>query len=147
LPQIPDGRLVLVDKSAWIVEFLRTYFAKARNVEVLHCNGSEIPVTRGGWSDMVFSQGMFITLKLGHVFIYLQEFARALKPGGIAIFDFIDPETPEGWCFLEREKDRAFDIFAYYSLASVSHACDRAGFEVLGSQLVGKSTYVVVQKR
>ena len=144
--RIPHGRLALVDKSPWIVSFLQHYFTAERNVDVALCDGVRLPFSESGWADVVFSQGMFITLKLGHVFRYLKEFSHALKPGGVVIVDFIDPETERGWDFLEGESERAHDVFAFHSLAAISKACNRAGLSILGAKVVGKSTYLAAQK-
>jgi len=138
--------LVLVDKSPWVVGFLREYFRSASNVEVSLCSGSNLPFANTGWADVIFSQGMFITLKLGHAYLYLREFSRALKPGGVAIFDFIDPETAAGWEFLEREASRAPDIFAYHALSCVSRAAALAGLAPMQAVVIGKSTYMVLRK-
>ena len=144
--RVPLGSLTLVDKSPWVIRFVREYFAHLKNVRAEICDGYSLPLSGPGNTDLVFSQGLFITLKLGHAFIYLKEFGRILKPGGRAIFDFIDPETPSGWAFLEREIARAPDVFAYHSLAAVSRCAEAAGLEVERTHCFGKSTYLITRK-
>ena len=145
--KIPNGSLLLVDKSEWVTDFLRGYFRRRRNVKAVLGNGVSIPVREMEWADLVFSQGMFITLKLGHVFTYLKAFARLVKPSGVVVFDFVDPQTPEGWQFLLRESARAHDVFTYHALSVIEKCCDHAGFKVEAVSLKGKSTYVVARKR
>lgn len=145
-PRIPNGELVLVDKSQWIVNFLTDYFRGHSNVRAVVCDGASLPFDKNEWMDMVFSQGLFITLKLGHIHRYLLDFARALKIGGYAVFDFIDPGTEEGWAFMEREYAAAYDVFTYNSRAAVAKCCNAAGLEVLRSREIGKSTYFVTRK-
>ena len=146
LKKIPHGKMLLVDRSEWITEFLTTYFRENRNVRAVRGDGFSVTGAELDWAHMVFSQGLFITLKLGHILTYLRSFARALKPGGVAIFDFIDPETPGGWQFLMRESERAHDVFTYHSARSVEKCAQNAGFCVTGTRLIGKSTYMTLRK-
>lgn len=146
IKKIPHGKMILIDRSEWITEFLTDYFRGERNVHAVHGDGVSLNGVELGWADLVFSQGMFITLKLGHIVTYLRSFARALKPGGAAVFDFIDPETPGGWEFLMRESERAHDVFTYHTARSVEMCAQNAGFCVREIRLVGKSTYMIVRK-
>ena len=146
LTKIPHGKMLLVDKSEWITDFLTDYFRGERNVHVVRGDGFSVPGSESEWADIVFSQGMFITLKLGHILTYLRSFARALKPRGAAIFDFIDPETPGGWSFLMRESERAHDVFTYHTARSVEKCAHNAGFCVTDTRVVGKSTYMTLRK-
>jgi SAM-dependent methyltransferase len=146
IERIPDGELVLVDRSQWIVKFLEDYFRQRSNVSAVLCDGASLPFKEEKWIDLIFSQGLFITLKLGHILVYLREFARELKPGGHAVFDFIDPDVPDGWAFLERECRRAYDVFAYNSVSAVTKCCNAAGLEVVRTRVIGKSTYIVARK-
>ena len=145
-PRIPGGKLVLVDKSAWVVGFLRNYFRDLAHVTALHGNGVQLPTRNDGWADVCFSQGLFITLKLGHVYLYLREFSRTLKKGGRAVFDFIDPEAPAGWDFLSREVARSHEVFAYHSHAAIGKCCEAAALQIEATHVAGKSTYVVARK-
>lgn len=144
---VPEGELVLVDRSRWVVKFLKKYFAGRENIRPVRGDGASLPFPTGGWADVVFSQGLFITLALGHCARYVSEFSRILKPGGIAIFDFIDPETDAGWEFLEREAERAFDVFAYHTRPVMTKVLNDNGFEVQRAEIFGKSTYFVCRKQ
>ena len=147
LTRVPEGRLVLVDRSQWVVGFVRDYFRTSQNVRAIACQGgASLPFDDSSWADLFFSQGLFITMKLGHIRCYLNEFARALKKGGHAVFDFIDPSTPMGWEFLERESVRAHDVFTYHSAAHIEGCCNAAGLHVEKFESIGKSTYVVARK-
>lgn len=143
LASVPDGELVLVDRSKWVVDFVGDYFRASPNVEALKCDGFSLPFEREEWCDLVFSQGMFVTLKLGHMLLYLRHIARTLKPGGRAVFDFIDPGTEEGWAFLERESPGSPHVFAYHRLETVTRCCEAAGLVVETAKPVGKSMFVV----
>lgn len=146
LAKIPHGKMLLVDRSEWITDFVSNYFRTKRNVRAIRGDGVSITGAEPEWAELVFSQGMFITLKLGHILSYLRSFARTLKPGGAAVFDFIDPETPGGWEFLMRESVRAHDVFTYHTARSVEKCARNCGFEVIGTTLVGKSTYMSLRK-
>lgn len=144
--RIPAGRLILADRTPWEANFLRSYFADRPNVEVVLCDGVRLPLIQDGWADLFFSQGMFVALKLGHLYVYVCEFARCLKPGGWVVFDFIDPETPDGWAFLLKEAPGSPLVFTYHSLSSVVKCFHAAGLELEGTKIIGKSTYVIGRK-
>jgi ubiquinone/menaquinone biosynthesis C-methylase UbiE len=144
--RIPHGKMLLVDRSPWVTEFLRGYFSGRSNVRSVTGNGVSIAGADASWADLVFSQGLFITLKLGHILTYLRSCSRTLKYGGAAVFDFVDAETPGGWEFLLRESSRAHDVFTYHSLSVVMKCCEEAGLHVEKVKAVGKSTYLIARK-
>jgi SAM-dependent methyltransferase len=144
--RIPEGRLILVDQSRWVTSFLRDYFKSNHRVTVLEGDGLTLPLDTAGWADVIFSQGLFITLKLGHVRQYLECFFAALKPGGVAIFDFIDPDTPGGWEFLGAQYRISPTTFSYHTLGAIVACATAAGFSVEWTSIAGKSTYVAVRK-
>lgn len=145
--RIPDGRLVLVDRSDWIIGYLRAHFRSFSNISAIRCDGGAVlPFRESGWADLFFSQGLFITMKLGHIAEYLSEFSRCLSPGGHAVFDFIDPGTPSGWEFLKRQSRGSYDVFAYHAYEHVARCCEEASLTVARRVDIGKSTYIVAQK-
>jgi ubiquinone/menaquinone biosynthesis C-methylase UbiE len=143
---IPEGQLHLVDHSPWMVNFLRKYFQSDERVLVHLGDGSSLPFTRDSWIDVVFSNGTLIALKLGVIYLYARDFFRVLRPGGRAIFDYIDPTTPEGWAHLESQRKHFADVYTYHAPTVIDRVLASAGFEAVERCQLGKSTYVIATK-
>ncbi len=141
LPRIHDGQLHLVDHSPWMVRFLRGYFVRQQNVCVHLGDGQSLPFENASWMDLVFVAGTVIALKLGTIRRYAVEFARVLKPGGLVIFDYIDPTTSEGWAHLQTEGQRLPDVYTYHTPQIIDRVFSEAGFDSFRRQQLGKSTY------
>jgi ubiquinone/menaquinone biosynthesis C-methylase UbiE len=146
LPRIPRGQLHLVDHSAWMVRFLRGYFRSQSNVFVHLGDGQSLPMPNDGWLDVVFIAGTIIALKLGTIRLYAAEFARVLKPGGIVVFDYLDPTTPDGWEHLHTEGRRLADVYTYHAPEVIDRVFTEAGFERFERQQLSKSTYFTARK-
>jgi len=145
LPRIDRGELHLVDHSPWMVRFLETYFQQ-HQVHVHLGDGQSLPLTRAGWMDLVFVAGTVVALKLGTIQLYAHEFARVLRPGGVAVFDYIDPTTVEGWTHLETEGHRLADVYTYHAPQVIDRVFAQAGFEAFERQQIGKSTYFTARR-
>jgi ubiquinone/menaquinone biosynthesis C-methylase UbiE len=130
--RLTHGNLSLVDHSAWLVDFLRAYFRDNPRVSVTLNDGFGLPFADSGFADLVFSAGTLIALKLGAIELYAREFARVLKPGGRVIFDYIDPDTPEGWRHLTSQTPYLRSVYK------------SAGFRIGERYQDGKSTYLTV---
>jgi len=146
LCKIPQGRLVLVDHSQWIVDFLKRYFVNKPRVEVHLSNGRSVSLVGNDPFDLIFSNGTFIELKLGNFVSYAKEFFRLLKPGGQCVFDFIDIESTAGWDFLQAQARSMAHCFSYHSANSIDRIFLNEGFEKIRVQPVGKSTYTTFRK-
>jgi len=141
VPRIPEGQLHLVDHSAWMVRFLEAYFRDQPQVRVHLGDGHSVPFPQSGWMDVVFVAGTLVALKLGTIHLYAREFARVLKPGGVVVFDYIDPTTAEGWAHLETEGHRLADVYTYHAPEIIDRVFADAGFARFERQQFGKSTY------
>jgi ubiquinone/menaquinone biosynthesis C-methylase UbiE len=146
LPRIPRGQLHLVDHSAWMVRFLRGYFRNQPNVFVHLGDGQSLPTARAGWLDVVFVAGTIIALKLGTIRLYAAEFARVLRPGGLVVFDYLDPTTSDGWEHLQTEGRRLADVYTYHAPQVIDRVFAEAGFEAFERQQLSKSTYFTAHK-
>jgi ubiquinone/menaquinone biosynthesis C-methylase UbiE len=144
--RIENGELHLVDHSAWMVRFLVDYFRAQPNVHVHLGDGQSLPFERGSWLDVVFVAGTIVALKLGTIRLYALEFARSLKPGGVVIFDYIDPTTPEGWQHLQTEGARLADVYTYHAPEMIDRVFSAAGFGEFERQQLAKSTYFTASK-
>ena len=146
LERIPQGQLHLVDHSAWMVRFLTAYFRSQQNVTVHMGDGFSLPLRRDEWVDLVFVAGTLIALKLGTIRLYALEFGRVLKPGGLVVFDYLDPKTAEGWSHLHGEGQRLPDVYTYHAPDVIDRVFAEAGFEAFERQQLGKSTYFTARK-
>jgi ubiquinone/menaquinone biosynthesis C-methylase UbiE len=146
LPRIPRGQLHLVDHSAWMVRFLQGYFRDQSNVVVHQGDGQSLPLAANGWVDVVFVAGTIIALKLGVIQGYAAEFARVLKPGGLLVFDYLDPTTDDGWAHLHTEGRRLADVYTYHAPEVIDRVLAEAGFEAIERQQLSKSTYVTARR-
>jgi SAM-dependent methyltransferase len=146
VPCIPNGQLHLVDHSPWMVRFLESYFGQQPRVRVHLGDGQSLPFGRHEWLDLVFVAGTMVALKLGTIQLYALEFARVLKPGGVVIFDYIDPTTAEGWAHLATEGHRLADVYTYHAAEVIDRVYAAAGFANFERQQLGKSTYFTATK-
>jgi SAM-dependent methyltransferase len=144
--RLPRGKLRLVDHSPFIVDFLAQYFAQNPRVSAHLNDGASLPFAEDAWADLVFSAGTLIALGLGTIELYLREFRRVLKPGGLAIFDYIDPETSEGWQHLVSQSAFLRTVYTYHAASAIERVCQAAGFRLGERRQEGKSTYVCLEK-
>lgn len=144
--RLTQGDLSLVDHSPWLVDFLRTYFRDWPNVSVHLNDGYVLPFERGDWADFVFAAGTLVALKLGAIELYAREFHRVLKPGGRAMFDYIDPETPAGWQHLTAQTPFLRTVYTYHATAAMDRVFVSTGFRIGERVQDGKSTYLTVYK-
>ena len=145
IPEIPHGTLHLFDHSLWIQKFLKGYFSKYRNVHVHNCDGLALDMPDHS-TDLVFSNGTFIEMKLGTIFLFSNQFARIVKHNGFVIFDYIDISTREGWQYLESQSAQFSNCYTYHSGSTIDKIFSNAGFELIKRYQYGKSTYVVYRK-
>ena len=147
LQRVPKGELHLVDPSPWMARFLTAYFSRAPNVHTHVNNGQSLPFgDRQAWLDVIFSANTFVELKLGVIMLYAREFARALKPGGHAVIDYIDPTTAEGWAHLQSQPSEMASVYTFHAPEIIDRVFDAAGLSIEWRYQVGKSTFVVAQR-
>jgi SAM-dependent methyltransferase len=146
VPRVSSGQLHLVDHSPWMVRFLRGYFRQCPNVFVHQGDGFSLPLASNAWMDVVFVAGTIIALKLGTIQAYVLEFARVLKPGGLVIFDYLDPTTSDGWRHLHTEGRRLPDVYTYHAPQVIDRVLSEAGFGGFERKQLGKSTYLIARK-
>jgi len=146
LSQIPRGELHLVDPSPWMVRFLAGYFDHAPNVHAHVNDGQTLPFERQAWIDLIFSANTFVELKLGVILLYARDFARALKPGGYAVVDYIDPTTAEGWDHLLTQGPAMAPVYTFHAPQVIDRLFEDAGLPIERRFQVGKSTFVVARR-
>lgn len=146
IPHLPQGELHLVDQSPWMARFLTRYFTRAPRVYAHVGDGLSLPFPRDGWLDIVFSANTFVALTLGVITLYVQDFARVLKPGGYAVVDYLDPGTVEGWEHLQTQPRDLATVYTFHTADVIDRVFVDAGLPILRRYQVGKSTFVVACK-
>jgi ubiquinone/menaquinone biosynthesis C-methylase UbiE len=146
-PRVADGELHLVDHSPFLVDFLSQYFRDSRQVHAHLNEGYNLPFSEDNWADVVFCGGTIIALNLGTIDLYAREFHRVLKPGGWAVFDYIDPDVPEGAAHLRTQTPYLRTIYTYHAATAINRVFGDAGFVIGERHQDAKSTYLTVRKR
>jgi SAM-dependent methyltransferase len=144
--RVPAGELHLVDPSPWMVRFLGAYFSQRPNVHAHVNDGQSLPFERDAWLDVIFSANTFVELKLGVILHYLQDFTRALKPGGYAVIDYLDPTTEEGWQHLQTQGADMATVYTFHAPQVIDKVFETSGFAIQRRYQVGKSTFVVARR-
>jgi SAM-dependent methyltransferase len=145
--RVPVGQLHLVDPSPWMIRFLSTYFRDRPMVQVHLNDGRSLPFPgRRAWLDLIFSANTFVELKLGVIHLYARAMAHALKPGGYAVVDYVDPTTPEGWDHLTTQPPEMAPVYTFHAPEVIDRVLESAGMVVRRRHQVGKSTFVVAQR-
>lgn len=144
--RIQRGSLHLFDHSRWIQEFLNKYFAAQANVIMHSCKSTTLDMPDQS-VDLIFSNGTFIELKLGVIYLLAKQFARVCKPHGKIVFDYIDISTPAGWQHLESQSQKYGGCFTYHYGHTIDKLFANEGFELTKRHQIGKSTYAVFTKK
>lgn len=84
------SRLILVDVSERPLELCRERLAGAGNVDFVRSDGADIPGVPDGRVDGVWSFDVFVHVAPVDQVGYLQEIARVLAPGGVAVIHHAD---------------------------------------------------------
>jgi ubiquinone/menaquinone biosynthesis C-methylase UbiE len=84
------SRLVLVDVSARPLELCRERFDDHPNIEYIVSPGSKLPGVETHSIDALWAFDVFVHVAPVDVVAYLQEIARVLAPGGVAVIHHAD---------------------------------------------------------
>ena len=93
-PQV--GEWVGADISSSILKIARRRTAHLPNVQFRELQRTGLPFPDASF-DRVYSHLVLFHMDKEDLFLYLQEFARVLKPGGMLYFDTWNLLHPEGW--------------------------------------------------
>ena len=146
LAAVNGGRIHLVDRSAALVHFLRSYFAKDKRVSVHFSDGITLPFLSGQSVDHVFSHGTLIYQKLGVIYRLSLEIGRILKKSGTCAFTFIDIDIEEGWLFLEEQAFLYPDCFTFFSSTHIKRIFEKAGLSLIQQSTFHNLAFHIYQK-
>lgn len=89
--------------------------------------------------DLVFSYDVFVHIALEDTVAYIDEVARVLAPGGVAILHHAVAETSASWDRIEshnnwyRDPSHTLGQYYYHSREGLRRAYERVGFEIVES--------------
>ena len=147
--KLSDGELHLVDWDEGTIEFLKQYLKSGGSIHAYVNNGYQLPFEKSAWLDLVFCASTFTGISLSYFCAYIREFARVLKPGAYAVFDYFDVAVEAGWNNLMHNMARPIPIFNYnyHTTETIDKLVALAGFEITGRQdTIRGSTFVVARK-
>ena len=126
-------KLILLDYSEMVCEYLRDYFQHEPRVRVVHAAHPSVPDIADESVDAVIANGVFEHIYLEGFYRYFRTFARVMKPGAKGCFNFNNIMAKGG---LERfvselpEKMRGRSIFRFYHPETVEQLCTAHGLRV-----------------
>ncbi|MBK8983403.1 MAG: class I SAM-dependent methyltransferase [Ignavibacteria bacterium] len=146
LKRSDNWKLYLVDHSQWIITFLKQYFKNETNIIPLLNNGMNLPKIDKESVDIIFSTGTFIEFSLQQIYSFCRDFDKVVKRSGYVIFNFIDPDSSDGWEHLKNESFRIESCFSYHTSSTLDKVLKDFGFTPVMKEVIGKSKYAVFKK-
>lgn len=144
--QLKAKEYYLIDHAVWMIDFLSNYFKNETIVKVIRNDGLSLPV-KDSFFDMAFSEGLFIQLKPGNIYLYAKEFSRVLKPGGYCVFDYYNCDNEEGWDFFVDQSNKKHTYFTFYPDHFIEKIFITSGFLLEKRVTYGKSIFVIFKKK
>jgi SAM-dependent methyltransferase len=120
------GRLHLVDVSETALRVCQQRFRYYDNISYHLTEGSNLDVIDAGSLDLIFSWGALVHVQREHIRNYVLQFARILKPGGVA---FIQHPAQGLNVDLSRTDFRTADMVAL---------AEEAGLDIVAQLMTGK---------
>jgi SAM-dependent methyltransferase len=110
--------------------------ARLENVAFALGDGSGLTGIANDSIDLVFSYDVFVHIALEDTVQYVSEFARVLKPGGMAVIHHAVNDLGPAWDRIESHNDwyrsgATLGQFYYHSAAALRRMYERAGLQVL----------------
>lgn len=146
LKRSESWKLYLVDHSQWIITFLQQYFKNETNIVPMLNDGMNLPRIEKESVDIVFSTGTFIEFTLQQIYSFCRDFNAVVKKSGYVIFNFIDPDSSDGWQHMKNESFNIDSCFIYHTSSTIDKVLEDCGFEPVSKEIIGKSTYAVFRK-
>ena len=123
-------KLILVDDSARVVEWLREYLRGKGDHEVFLAENCSLGFVADSSVDAVFASGVFEHLSLEQFYLYLNSFFRVLKQAGVVVLNFDNFQSKEGFAWFKKwlPADGSRGLFRFYHPETVEQICRDAGF-------------------
>ena len=99
-------RLIAADTSPAMLGLLRRRLPKDASVTTVLLDGRGLAAIEARSIDAAFSYDVFVHLGHHDIFLYLNELARVLVPGGRAVIHHANTFSPLGWTKFTRDHER-----------------------------------------
>lgn len=122
------------------------------NVECILGNGKDFQPVPDGMVDFVFSYDVFVHIALEDTWVYAQEMARVLKPGGMGVCHHAINTTHQAWERIEQNNDwyratgRTLGQFYYYSADALAKMYEHCGLYMMEQHIDGPTCTCVFTK-
>ncbi|NVJ97122.1 MAG: class I SAM-dependent methyltransferase [Alphaproteobacteria bacterium] len=126
-----SDRVVGIDINQECIDHCRNRFKDAPNVELVKTDGTVLPGIEDNSVDLMYSFDAMVHFQPEIVEAYVEEFARALKPGGLGFIHHSNWPAALGQNFQEQPHWRNFmssTLFAYF--------LHRQGLKILEQRIV-----------
>jgi ubiquinone/menaquinone biosynthesis C-methylase UbiE len=129
------SKAYLVDYSKTVCDYWRD--KKDPRLEVIQCGNTRLPQIASESVDFFFSLDVFVHLNLETFYGYLEEAWRMLKPGGVAVIDYLSILNPQSveWFRNEIRKQDCYQgetaselIFRFHDPRTIQLLSERLGF-------------------
>ena len=124
-------RMILVDYSSIVCEWLEKYLEGRGEYELHHISGPQMPQVNDETVDFAFAHGVFEHLFLDDIFWFFEEFYRVLRPGALFKFNFDNLMSDGGMAHLRRTQGAPGErnIFRFYHPESLCNLARQTGFQ------------------
>ncbi len=131
--------LVLVDYSPYVIEFIDKYLDGKIDHSVHLIDSPAMPGVKNGSVDVCLANGVFEHIDPDNVCWLIGEFGRALKPGGVALFNFNNILTEQWPEFYKEHRNNPGDtcLFRFYHPETISRYAFLGGLETEEIMLTG----------
>ena len=126
-------KLYLVDYSRHVCEYWRK--KNDPRFGVVHSGNTRMPQIPDGSVDFAMSWDVFVHMNIEQIYGFLQEFHRILRPGGMAIIDYLSVTNPSSIEWFKKDLAHAYDerevrksIFGYHDPETLRRLSEDLGF-------------------
>jgi SAM-dependent methyltransferase len=142
------SRMVLVDASPQVVRWLKQYLRDRSNCEVFLAQDCSLSFVRDSSVDVATANGVFEHLSTEAFYLYLRAFIRVLRPGGVAVLNFDDFQSAEGFAWFKKwlPPDGSRGIFRFYHPEMVRLMCEDVGFAGISIAPAGRMAWLTCTK-
>ena len=124
-PQV--GELICFDISTEMLRRAAVVLSEHSNVTLARLDDARLPAQLSGTLDFIYCFDVFLHLDLHTMWRYVQEMARALRPGGRALIHALDLTAPEGWEEFSKQKSHSVEYGWFVSPDIVRTLVTQAG--------------------
>ena len=137
------GEVIGVDISERMLELAVVYTAGIDNLRLEQTDGASLGMIDDSSVDFFYSLDVLIHVDRRSAFRYLREIRRVLKPGAIAVVNFLDIASSRGFGEFEALLDSDFPL-ELYTVEELRFLFARAGLEIDSEQQADGTILLIV---